>query len=158
MKSGWKAVYEQCGVNGLRPFRYAPGADAPANNHPETRKLKFHIPVITKESICALRARMCSGDDHLRAGTIIPQEAITGRVLKHSNNASMGVDHIVGKIINTLLPLPLPGTGKLPGPTQDLCIGEWGCAILKCIGALPVKYLLPCWLLETTELELTIQD
>ncbi len=155
LKSGWKAVYEQCGVNGLRPFRYAPGADAPASQSlPEDQEIEIPYTGYYKGKYMRFTGTDVQRGRDLRAGTIIPQEAITGQVLSAPNNTYGRGPYIVGKNNKYLITTTCLGW-QTAWPIADLLSGS-GVAPSSNVWGIAGKNVTALLAIETTELELTI--
>lgn len=155
LTSGWKTALAKCGVDGTKSFMYGAGSDGPSNvSLPENQE--EDIPYTGYYNNVYLRF---TGSDvqrgmDLRAGTIIPKNAITGTVYCAPNKTYGKGPYIVGdnkKYLLTATSLnweaAYPISNLLSGggilPTSNV----WG-IVGKNVTALIA--------IETTELNMTI--
>jgi len=155
LTSGWKTALAKCGVDATRSFMYGAGSDGPSNvSLPENQEQD--IPYTGYYNNIYLRF---TGSDvqrgiDLRAGTIIPKDAITGTVYCSPNKTYGKGPYIVGnnkKYLVTATSLnweaAYPISNLLSGggilPTSNV----WG-IVGKNVTALIA--------IETTELNMTI--
>lgn len=151
----WKTALEKCGIDGSKNFQYAPGVDEPEDSSTPIDQ-EYEIPYTGYYNGKYLRftgADVQRGRD-LRAGTIIPKDAIKGKIYCEPNNTYGRGPFIAGKgnkyvvtatCLNweTAYPIShlLSGAGVTPGSNV------WGIAGKNVTAMLAI---------ETTELELVI--
>ncbi len=155
INEGWKEVLGKCGIDGTKQFKYGAGSDAaPDASLPESQE--EDIPYTGYYNNVYLRftgADVQRGID-LRAGTIIPKEAISGNIYCAPNKTYGRGPYITGKnnkyvvtttALNWEVAYPishlLSGSGILPSSNV------WGIAGKKVTALLAI---------ETTELEIKI--
>ena len=152
---GWKTALEKCGIDGTKPFKYGAGSDGAADvSLPESQE--EDIPYTGYYNNVYIRF---TGSDvqrgiDLRAGTIIPKDAISGTIYCAPNKTYGKGPYIAGKnnkyvvtatSLNWEVAYPisnlLSGGGILPSSNVWGIVGKNVTALLA---------------IETTELEMTV--
>ncbi len=153
--AGWKTTLEKCGIDGTKAFRYGGGSDSPTDvSLPENQEVEIPYTGYYKDIYLRFTGSDVQRGMDLRAGTVIPNEAISGTVYCGPNKTYGRGPYITGKnnkyvvtatAINWEAAYPisniLSGAGILP--TSNV----WG-IVGKNVTALIA--------IETTELEMTI--
>jgi hypothetical protein len=155
LTSGWKTALTKCGVDGTKSFMYGVGSDAPSNvSLPENQEEDIPYTGYYKNVYLRFTGSDVQRGMDLRAGTIIPKDAITGTVYCAPNKTYGKGPYIVGdnqKYLVTATSLnweaAYPISNLLSGggilPTSNV----WG-IVGKNVTALIA--------IETTELNMTI--
>lgn len=155
LTSGWKTALAKCGVDGTKPFMYGPGSDGPSNvSLPENQE--EDIPYTGYYNNVYLRF---TGSDvqrgmDLRAGTIIPKNAITGTVYCAPNKTYGKGPYIVGdnkKYLVTATSL----NWEVAYPISHLLSGG-GILPTSNVWGIAGKNVTALIAIETTELNMTI--
>ncbi len=152
---GWKTALEQCGIDGTQPFRFEKGSQTsdevslPPSQEEDIPYTGYYNHVYLRFTGSDVQRGM-----DLRAGTVIPENAIHGRVYCVPNDTYGKGPYIAGKdrkyvvtasALNWEASYPishlLSGAGILPSSNV------WGISGKKVTALLAV---------ETTELEITI--
>jgi hypothetical protein len=151
----WKAVLGKCGVDGTKAFTYAGGTDSQFEaSLPESQGEEIPYTGYFRNTYLRFPGTDIQRGKVLRAGTIIPKEAIMGTVYSVPNKTYGRGPYIVGKnnkylvtttALNWEVSYPisnlLSGGGVLPTSNVWGIVGENVTALLA---------------IETTELEVTI--
>ncbi len=153
---GWKTALEKCGIDGSQQFRYGRGSDLPSDESlPPSQEQDLPYTGYYKDIYLRVTGSDVQRGSDLRAGTIIPENAITNGTVFCAPNKTYGRGpYIVGKgnkyvvaatSLNWEVAYPisdlLSGTGILPSSNV------WGIAGRNVTALLAI---------ETTELEMTI--
>lgn len=153
--SGWKTVLEKCGIDGTKAFRYGGGSDSPSEaSLPENQEVELPYTGYYKDIYLRFTGADVQRGMDLRAGTLIPKEAISGTIFCAPNKTYGRGPYIAGKdnkyvvtatALNWEVAYPisnlLSGGGILPSSNV------WGIAGKNVTALLAI---------ETTELEITI--
>ncbi len=153
--ANWKAVLAGCGVDASQQFKYAGGTDGVSDaSLPESQEEDIPYTGYYKGAYLRFTGADVQRGRELRAGTILPEKAIKGKVLSHPNETYGKGPYLVGlgnKYLVTTTALNwqaaypisdlLSGSGVMPGSNV------WGIAGSKVSAFLAI---------ETTELELRI--
>lgn len=155
LTSGWKTALAKCGVDATKSFMYGAGSDGPSNvSLPENQEQDIPYTGYYKNIYLRFTGSDVQRGMDLRAGTIIPKDAITGTVYCAPNKTYGKGPYIVGnnkKYLVTATSLnweaAYPISNLLSGggilPTSNV----WG-IVGKNVTALIA--------IETTELNMTI--
>jgi hypothetical protein len=152
---GWRKALEKCGIDGAKKFTYSPGVDSPAEvSLPENQEEDVPYTGYYKNIYLRFTGSDVQRGIDLRAGTIIPKEAIHGTLFASPNSTYGKGPYIVGKgnkyvvtptALNWEVAYPisnlLSGSGILPSSNVWGIAGKDVCALLA---------------IETTELEMVI--
>ncbi|HET6996173.1 MAG TPA: hypothetical protein VFI06_14370, partial [Chitinophagaceae bacterium] len=155
LSSSWKKVLEKCGIDGSKVFRYGAGSDgAPDASLPESQEEDIPYTGYYKNVYLRFTGSDVQRGIDLRAGTVIPREAINGTVYCAPNKTYGRGPYITGKdnkyvitatSLNWEVAYPisnlLSGGGILPSSNVWGIVGKNVTALLA---------------IETTELEMTI--
>lgn len=153
--AGWKTALEKCGIDGTKTFKYGAGSDGAADvSLPESQEEDIPYTGYYKNVYLRFTGADVQRGIDLRAGTIIPKEAISGTVFCAPNNTYGKGPYIAGKnnkyvvtatSLNWEAAYPvsnlLSGGGILPSSNVWGIVGKKVTALLA---------------IETTELEMTI--
>ena len=151
----WKTVLQKCGVDGAKAFMYGGGAKGTSNGSlPADQEEEIPYTGYYKNTYLRFTGSDMQRGIDLRAGTIIPQEAINGTVYCAPNDTYGHGPYIVGKnnkyvvtatALNWEAAYPisniLSGGGILPSSNVWGIVGKNVTALLA---------------IETTELDMTI--
>jgi hypothetical protein len=157
LTNSWKTVLEKCGVNGSIPFIYAGGSESHLENSlPENQEIEIPYTGYYNETYLRFTGTDNQRGQDLRAGTVIPKNAITGTVYSAPNRTYGKGPYIVGNnnkylvtttTLNWEVAYPisnlLSGAGILPSSNV------WGIAGEKVSALLAI---------ETTELSMKIPN
>jgi len=152
---GWKAALEKCGIDGTKKFKYAGGSDnAVEASLPENQEEEIPYTGYYKNTYLRFTGSDVQRGMDLRAGTVIPKDAISGKIYCAPNKTYGKGPYIVGnnnKYVVTATSLNwevaypisnlLSGAGILPSSNVWGIVGKNVTALLA---------------IETTELEMTI--
>ena len=153
--SGWKTALEKCGIDGTKPFKYGAGSDGAADvSLPESQEGDIPYTGYYKNIYIRFTGSDVQRGIDLRAGTIIPEDAISGTIYSAPNKTYGKGPYIAGKnnkyvvtatSLNWEVAYPisnlLSGGGILPSSNVWGIVGKNVTALLA---------------IETTELEMTI--
>ena len=153
--AGWKTALEHCGIDGTKVFRYGAGTDGPSNvSLPENQEEDIPYTGYYKDEYIRFTGADVQRGIDLRAGTVIPKEAINGTVYSAPNKTYGKGPYIAGKnnkyvvtatALNWEVAYPisnlLSGGGILPSSNVWGIVGKKVTALLA---------------IETTELNVTI--
>jgi hypothetical protein len=151
----WKSALERCGIDASKDFNYAPGVDAPEESSTPADQ-QYEIPYTGYYNGKYLRV---TGSDNqrgkdLRAGTIIPKEAIKGKIYCEPNKTYGRGPFIAGKnnkyvVTATCLnwEAAYPVSHLLSGAGVSPSSNVWGIAGKNVTAMLAI---------ETTELEIVL--
>lgn len=155
LKAGWKAAYEQCGVNGLKKFRYAAGTDGPSEQSlPEDQEIEIPYTGYYKGKYLRFTGNDVQRGRDLRAGTVIPKDAMSGQELCSPNKTYGRGPYITGKN-NKYLVTTTSLNWETAYPISDLLSGG-GVTPSSNVWGIAGKNVTALLAIETTELELTI--
>jgi hypothetical protein len=152
---GWKTALEKCGIDGTKPFRYGGGTDSPTDvSLPENQEEEIPYTGYYKNIYLRFTGSDVQRGIDLRAGTVIPKDAINGTIYCAPNKTYGRGPYIAGKdnkyvvtatALNWEVAYPisnlLSGGGILPSSNVWGIVGKNVTALLA---------------IETTELEMTI--
>jgi hypothetical protein len=152
---GWKTVLEKCGIDGTKSFKYGAGSDGAQDvSLPESQEDDIPYTGYYKNIYIRFTGSDVQRGIDLRAGTIIPKDAISGNVYCTPNKTYGKGPYIAGKnnkyvvtatALNWEVAYPisnlLSGGGILPSSNVWGIVGKNVTALLA---------------IETTELEMTI--
>jgi hypothetical protein len=152
---GWKTVLGKCGIDGTKAFRYGGGSDSPSEvSLPENQEVEIPYTGYYKDTYLRFTGADVQRGIDLRAGTVIPKDAISGTIYCAPNKTYGRGPYIAGKdkkyvVTATALsweaayPISnlLSGGGILPSSNVWGIVGKNVTALLA---------------IETTELEVTI--
>ncbi|MFI5128431.1 MAG: hypothetical protein ACHQFX_00505 [Chitinophagales bacterium] len=155
LNASWKTALEKCGVDGTKTFRYGAGSDGPSDaSVPESQEEDIPYTGYYKNIYLRFTGSDVQRGIDLRAGTVIPKDAINGTVYCAPNKTYGRGPYIVGKdnkyvltatSLNWEVAYPisnlLSGAGILPSSNVWGIVGKNVTALLA---------------IETTELEMTI--
>jgi len=151
----WKTALEKCGIDASKNFQYAPGVDAPAEMSTPVDQ-EYEIPYTGYYNGKYLRftgSDIQRGKD-LRAGTIIPKEAINGKIYCEPNRTYGRGPFLAGKnnkyvVTATCLnwEVAYPISHLLSGAGVNPSSNVWGIAGKNVTAMLAI---------ETTELEIVL--
>lgn len=153
--AGWKNALEKCGIDGTKTFKFGRGSDGPQDaSLPESQEEDIPYTGYYKNIYLRFTGSDVQRGMDLRAGTIIPKDAITGNIYCAPNKTYGKGPYIAGKnkkyvVTSTCLnwevayPISnlLSGAGILPSSNVWGIVGKKVTALLA---------------IETTELEVTI--
>jgi hypothetical protein len=153
--AGWKTVLDRSGIDGTKSFKYGAGSDgAPDVSLPESQEEDIPYTGYYKDKYIRFTGSDVQRGIDLRAGTIIPKDAISGTVYCAPNKTYGKGPYIAGKnnkyvvtatALNWEVAYPisnlLSGGGILPSSNVWGIVGKNVTALLA---------------IETTELEMTI--
>jgi hypothetical protein len=151
----WKTSLQKCGIDGTKLFKYGGGTDSPKDaSLPENQEEEIPYTGYFKNSYLRFTGSDVQRGMDLRAGTVIPKNAINGTTFCEPNNTYGEGPFIVGKnnkyvvtatSLNWEVAYPisnlLSGGGILPSSNVWGIVGKNVSALLA---------------IETTELEITI--
>lgn len=157
INNSWKMALEKCGVDGTKAFKYAEGTDSPSEvSLPGDQDLEIPYTGYYKNTYLRFTGSDIQRGKDLRAGTVIPANAINGTIYSAPNKTYGRGPYIVGKnnkylITTTALnwetayPISnlLSGGGILPSSNV------WGIAGKNVTALLAI---------ETTELNISIPN
>jgi len=152
---GWKTVLGKCGIDGTKAFRYGGGSDSPSEvSLPENQEVEIPYTGYYKDTYLRFTGADVQRGIDLRAGTVIPKDAISGTIYCAPNKTYGRGPYIAGKdkkyvvtatALNWEAAYPisnlLSGGGILPSSNVWGIVGKNVTALLA---------------IETTELEVTI--
>lgn len=152
---GWKTALEKCGIDGTKSFRYGGGTDSPTDvSLPENQEEEIPYTGYYKNIYLRFTGSDVQRGIDLRAGTVIPKDAISGTIYCAPNKTYGRGPYIAGKnnkyvvtatALNWEVAYPisnlLSGGGILPSSNVWGIVGKNVSALLA---------------IETTELEMTI--
>jgi hypothetical protein len=153
--SGWKTALEKCGIDGTKKFKYGGGSDnAFEASLPENQEEEIPYTGYYKNIYLRFTGSDVQRGIDLRAGTVIPKDAITGNIYCAPNKTYGRGPYIAGKnnkyvvtatSLNWEVAYPisnlLSGGGILPSSNVWGIVGKNVTALLA---------------IETTELEMKI--
>jgi hypothetical protein len=154
IKEGWRVALEKCGIDGSKAFKYNGGTDSPNDvSLPENQAEDIPYTGYYKNQYLRFTGADVQRGIDLRAGTVIPKEAINGTVYSEPNKTYGKGPFIVGKnnkyvvtatALNWEVAYPishlLSGGGIVPSSNVWGIVGKNVTALLA---------------IETTELEVT---
>ncbi len=152
---GWRAALDKCGIDGTQPFRYGGGPEEALEvSLPENQEVELPYTGYYRGTYLRFTGSDAQRGTDLRAGTVIPKDAITGTVYSEPNRTYGRGPYIAGKeskyvvtatALNWEVAYPishlLSGGGVLPSSNVWGIVGKNVTALLA---------------IETTELDLTI--
>jgi hypothetical protein len=155
ISGGWKTALEKCGIDGAKTFKYSYGSDGTADvSLPESQEEDIPYTGYYKNIYLRFTGSDVQRGIDLRAGTIIPKDAIKGNIYCSPNKTYGKGPYIAGKdnkyvvtatSLNWEVAYPisnlLSGAGILPSSNVWGIVGKQVTALLA---------------IETTELEMTI--
>ncbi len=155
ISQGWKDALEKCGIDGTKAFRYGAGTDGPPDvSLPENQEEDIPYTGYYKDTYLRFTGSDVQRGIDLRAGTVIPKDAISGMNYCNPNKTYGKGPYITGKnnkyvitatCLNWEVAYPisnlLSGGGILPSSNVWGIVGKKVTALLA---------------IETTELEMTI--
>jgi hypothetical protein len=155
ISSGWKTALAKCGVDGTKSFRFGGGEDDDSEvSLPKNQEAELPYTGYYKSTYLRFTGSDVQRGMDLRAGTVIPKEAISGTIFSEPNKTYGRGPYIVGKdkkyvvtatALNWEVAYPishlLSGGGILPSSNVWGIVGRNVTALLA---------------IETTELEMTI--
>jgi hypothetical protein len=151
----WKTALEKCGIDASKNFIYAPGVDAPVDTSTPVNQ-DYEIPYTGYYNGKYLRftgSDIQRGRD-LRAGTIIPKEAINGKIFCEPNKTYGRGPFITGKnkkYVVTATSL----NWEVAYPVSHL-LSEWGVSPSSNVWGIAGSNVTAMLAIETTELEIVI--
>jgi hypothetical protein len=152
---GWKAVLGKCGVDASRPFKYGRGSEtASLVSLPEDQAEEIPYTGYYKDRYLRFTGSDVQRGMDLRAGTVIPKEAITGTVYCAPNRTYGKGPYITGqnkKYLVTATAL----NWEVAYPISDLLSGA-GIAPSSNVWGIAGKSVTALLAIETTELEITL--
>ncbi len=155
VSKGWKTIYDKCGIDGAQSFRYAPGTDGPSEQSlPGDQEIEIPYTGYYKNRYLRFTGSDIQRGHDLRAGTIIPKNAIKGTIYSSPNKTYGRGPYIVGrdnKYIITTTSL----NWETAYPIADLLSGG-GVAPGSNVWGIAGKNVSAFLAIETTELELVI--
>lgn len=152
---GWKTILEKSGVDATKKFINAPGTDAPSEvSLPESQEAEIPYTGYYNDKYLRFTGSDIQRGRDLRAGTIIPKDAISGTVYSSPNKTYGRGPYIVGKDKKYLVTascinweVAYPISHLLSGAGVSPSSNVWGIAGKDVTAMLAI---------ETTELELVI--
>lgn len=153
--ASWNAVLEKCGIDGTKPFKYGAGSNGAANvSLPESQEEDIPYTGYYKNIYLRFTGSDVQRGIDLRAGTVIPENAIMGNIYCTPNKTYSKGPYITGMnnkyvvtatCLNWEVAYPisnlLSGGGILPSSNVWGIVGKNVTALLA---------------IETTELDMTI--
>ena len=153
--ASWKDALEKCGIDGTKPFKYGAGSDGPQDaSLPESQEEDIPYTGYYKNIYIRFTGSDVQRGIDLRAGTIIPKNAISGNIYCEPNKtygkgpfiAGMNNKYVItATSLNWEVAYPisnlLSGGGILPSSNVWGIVGKNVTALLA---------------IETTELEVSI--
>lgn len=153
--SGWKNVLAKCGVDGTKSFRYGRGSEAVSTvSLPEDQLEEIPYTGYYKEQYLRFTGSDVQRGMDLRAGTVIPKDAITGTVYCAPNRTYGKGPYIAGqnnKYVVTATAL----NWEVAYPISDLLSGA-GIVPSSNVWGIAEKNVTALLAIETTELVITI--
>ena len=152
---GWKAALEKCGIDGTKPFRYGAGTDGPPDvSLPENQEEEIPYTGYYKNIYLRFTGSDVQRGMDLRAGTVIPKDAISGTVYCAPNKTYGKGPYITGnnnKYVVTATCL----NWEVAYPISDLLSGG-GILPSSNVWGIVGKNVTALLAIETTELEMKI--
>jgi hypothetical protein len=153
---GWKTALEKCGINGSQKFRYGRGTDLPTEESlPPNQEQDIPYTGYYKDIYLRFTGSDVQRGSDLRAGTIIPKDAINNGTVFCAPNTTYGRGpYIVGKdkkYVVTATSL----NWEVAYPISDLLSGA-GILPSSNVWGIAGKNVTALLAIETTELEITI--
>jgi hypothetical protein len=152
---GWKTVLAKCGVDGSKSFRYGGGSEtASLVSLPEDQAEEIPYTGYYKERYLRFTGSDVQRGLDLRAGTVIPKEAISGTVYCAPNKTYGKGPFITGQNHKYLITATALNW-EVSYPISDLLSGA-GIVPSSNVWGIAGKNVTALLAIETTELELTI--
>ncbi|XOV91571.1 MAG: hypothetical protein ACFHWX_15320 [Bacteroidota bacterium] len=154
--NSWKKALSRCGVDGNVPFSYGTGSTETISSLPPSQEEEIPYTGYYKDTYLRFTGTDVQRGLDLRAGTVIPEKAISGEALATPNSTYGKGPFIVGSN-NKYLVTPTALNWEVAYPISDLLSGYgispesnvWGIAGEKVTALLAI---------ETTELEIHIPN
>ncbi len=155
INAGWKIVLDKCGIDGTKKFRYAGGTDSQGEaSLPENQEEEIPYTGYYKEKYLRFTGADVQRGKDLRAGTVIPKEAIHGTVYSAPNKTYGRGPYIVGEN-NKYLVTTTCLNWETAYPISDLLSGG-GVLPSSNVWGIAGKNVTALLAIETTELEINI--
>lgn len=155
ISSGWKSALEKCGIDGTKKFKYAGGTDSPSEaSLPENQEEEIPYTGYYKGHYLRFTGADVQRGKDLRAGTVIPKNAISGEIYSAPNNTYGRGPYITGKN-NKFVVTTTSLNWETAYPISDLLSGG-GVLPSSNVWGISGKNVTALLAIETTELELTI--
>ncbi len=152
---GWKTVLGKCGIDGTKIFRYGAGTDGPPDvSLPESQEEEIPYTGYYKNIYLRFTGSDVQRGIDLRAGTVIPKDAINGSIYCAPNKTYGRGPYIAGnnnKYVVTATSL----NWEVAYPISDLLSGG-GILPSSNVWGIVGKNVTALLAIETTELEMTI--
>jgi hypothetical protein len=155
VNESWKTALDKCGINALLDFKYAPGVDAPAEtSNPTDQENEIPYTGYYHEKYLRVTGSDIQRGRDLRAGTIIPTEAITGKIYCEPNKTYGKGPFIAGKN-NKYVVTATCLNWETAYPISHL-LSNAGISPASNVWGIAGKNVTALLAIETTELEITV--
>jgi len=153
--SGWKTALEKCGIDGTKPFRYGAGSDGPPDvSLPENQDEEIPYTGYYKNIYLRVTGSDVQRGIDLRAGTVIPKDAITGNIYCAPNKTYGKGPYIAGRN-NKYVVTATSLNWEVAYPISNLLCGG-GILPSSNVWGIVGKNVTALLAIETTELEVAI--
>jgi hypothetical protein len=153
--AGWKDALEKCGIDGTKPFKYGAGSDGAADvSLPESQEEDIPYTGYYKNIYIRFTGSDVQRGIDLRAGTIIPKDAISGNIYCAPNKTYGKGPYIAGKN-NKYVVTATSLNWEVAYPISDLLSGG-GILPSSNVWGIVGKNVTALLAIEITELEVTI--
>lgn len=153
--SGWKLALEKCGIDGTQKFKYAGGTDSPSEaSLPENQEEEIPYTGYYKGHYLRFTGADVQRGKDLRAGTVIPKNAISGEIYSAPNKTYGRGPYISGKN-NKYVVTTTSLNWETAYPISDLLSGG-GVLPSSNVWGIVGKNVTALLAIETTELEVVI--
>jgi hypothetical protein len=154
LSAGWKEALRKCGVDGTQKFLYGGEDEAPDASLPQNQEQEIPYTGYYKDVYLRFTGSDVQRAIDLRAGTIIPKEAISGTVYAAPNPTYGKGPYITGKNHKYLV-TPTALSWEVAYPISDLLSGA-GVLSSSNVWGIAGKNVSAFLAIETTELEVKI--
>ncbi len=155
ISAGWKTALEKCGIDGSRSFRYGAGSDGPQDvSLPESQEEDIPYTGYYKNIYLRFTGSDVQRGVDLRAGTVIPKDAISGNIYCAPNKTYGKGPYIAGKN-NKYVVTATSLNWEVAYPISNLLSGG-GIVPSSNVWGIVGKNVTALLAIETTELEVSI--